>query len=52
MSQITEENYKSFKEKYEKAVSNGDTLFRFEGQQVLTRFAKYVIEYFSGLKKS
>ena len=42
---ITEENAHKFKELYEKAVSNSDETFVFEGQYVLTAYAKYMIKY-------
>jgi hypothetical protein len=42
---ITEHNYKQFKKSYLDAVKNKETVFYFDGQQVLTDYAKYVCEY-------
>ena len=42
---ITEENYQEFRKLYEKAVKEKEDIFMFQEQEVLTRFAKYVIEY-------
>ena len=39
------ENYKEFRKQYEKAVKEKEDIFMFQEQEVLTRFAKYVIEY-------
>lgn len=38
-------NFKKFKHLYLLAVTNGEVQFIFEGQEVLTAYAKYVIEY-------
>ena len=45
---ITEQNYDAFKKAYATAVSEGRTVFDFEGQQVLVSYAKYVCEYVEG----
>lgn len=42
---ITKENYPAFKKEYEKAVSSDEKVFWFEGQQVLTDYAKYLVQY-------
>ena len=42
---ITQENYPSFKEEYEKAVKEKVDAFWFEEQEVLTNYAKYVVQY-------
>lgn len=48
---ITKENIKAFKAAYNKAVKAELEVFIFEGQEVLTAYAKYVIEYFDTLTK-
>jgi hypothetical protein len=45
MGKVTHENYPQFREKYEEAVREEVDTFEFEGQQVLTSYAKYVVEY-------
>ena len=42
---FTPESYKLFKQEYDKAVSNHQTQFKFEGNDYLTVYAKYVCEY-------
>ena len=42
---ITEQNYKSFKKLYEKAVREKKEIFIFEGDKIVTAFGKYLIEY-------
>lgn len=49
---LTEENFESFKEEYEKAVDSDEESFMFEGQYILTRYARYVIEYMNIRKKT
>jgi hypothetical protein len=39
------------KEAYSKAVENEDLLFTFDGEQILTTFAKYLIEHLENVKK-
>lgn len=41
----------SYKEKYNQAVKAGQDQFIFQGQDVLTAFAKYHLEYLEGLVK-
>lgn len=48
---ITSENLEAFKEAYQKALDGGLAQFDFEGQKVLTAYAKYVIEYIENQKK-
>jgi hypothetical protein len=36
---------KEFKEAYEKAVKENKEVFIFEGKEVLTTYAKYIIKY-------
>ena len=43
---INLKNIWKFKTQYREAVSKGDELFVFEGNEVLTSYAKYVIQYF------
>ena len=42
---ITEENYQEFRKLYEKAVKEKQDMFIYQGQDILTNFAKYLIEY-------
>ncbi len=45
MAQVTEENIPSFIDAYNKAVEENQAYFTFEGQEILVKFAKYLIEY-------
>lgn len=45
MGVITQENYAEFKKCYEETKTKGESVFWFEGQQVLTDYAKYVVQY-------
>ena len=47
MKMINLNNISEFKQSYSKALTNGDDMFVFEGGDVLTSYAKYVIEYFN-----
>lgn len=40
-----EKTFKSFKQKYNKAVENKQEIFIFDNHEFLTSYAKYVIEY-------
>ena len=42
---FTEESFKKFKELYDKSEKDKVESFEFEGHQVFTLYAKYVIEY-------
>jgi hypothetical protein len=42
---FTPESFKKFKLKYKSAVENNQEMFVFEGNDFLTSYAKYVIEY-------
>ena len=46
MKMINLNNISEFKQSYNAALTNGDDMFVFEGSDVLTSYAKYVIEYF------
>ena len=46
MSEVTDKNIKQFIAEYEKAKAAGETMFNFNGHDVLIGYAKYVIEYF------
>lgn len=48
---ITVHNISKFKESYNLALVQKKEIFIFEGSEVLTSFAKYVIEYFDNLSK-
>jgi len=45
---ITDGKYPSFKKAYALAVSEGEHTFTFEGQDVITDYAKYVVMYVDG----
>jgi hypothetical protein len=36
-----------FEQAYQKAVKNNDTMFKFKNQDILTKYAKYLLEYFN-----
>jgi hypothetical protein len=46
---ISLENIDKFKLLYNDAVSKGNEIFIFEGKDVLTSYAKYVIEHFNNI---
>jgi len=52
MSAVTNENYDDFKKRYNQAVVEGRDKFSFDGTEVLTSFAKYLIEYVDEARKS
>ena len=43
--QWTKEMYVELKRQYENAVSNGSEQFEFQGVELLTTFAKYLLEF-------
>ena len=43
---ITVNNFNQFKKSYDLALNEGKEVFIFEGSEVLTDYAKYVIQYF------
>jgi hypothetical protein len=49
---ITIKNINNFKELYKSALNDNLESFIFEGQEVLTSYAKYVIEYFNIIIKN
>lgn len=50
MAKVTEDNYFRFKNLFVTAQTDGKLVFEFEGQQVLTAYAKYVCEYVDNLR--
>ena len=46
---INQQNISEFKKLYNGAVNEGKELFIFNGSEVLTDYAKYVIEYFDSI---
>lgn len=46
---ISREDIKELKKKYNEAVKNEETVFEFQGQQLLTTYAKYLIEYLENM---
>ena len=49
MGSLNSENSGVFVDAYRKAIDNNDEVFWFEGQQILTSYAGYVIEYLTNL---
>ena len=45
MGQVNKENISGFMDAYNKAVEENQVYFTFEGQDVLVKYAKYLIEY-------
>ncbi len=43
--EFTEEEFNTFKKEYNKALDNKDASFKFKGNEYVTDFAKYLIEY-------
>lgn len=43
--QVSREALSHFKREYEMACDRGAETFQFDGQEVLVRFAKYLLEY-------
>lgn len=43
--EFTAESFKRFKARYDEAVKKSEESFVFEGNEFLTAYAKYVIEY-------
>jgi len=39
------ENFKAFRKRYNEAIRDSENSFMFEGNEYLTSYAKYVIEY-------
>ena len=52
MNSITINDLPKFKKSYDLAVDGKKEIFIFKGSEVLTTYAKYVIEYFETLKVS
>ena len=47
---ISLDNLSEFKQSYDNAINEGEDMFIFEGTDVLTSYAKYVIQYFNLIK--
>jgi hypothetical protein len=45
---INEQELKTLKKDYDKAVEDGEQSFTFKGREVLVSYAKYMIEYLEG----
>lgn len=52
MNYVTQENQESFNSLYEKAIREEKESFDFEGQEILTSYAKYVIEFYESNKNN
>jgi len=50
MTFINDSNYPRFKRQYTAAVSSNSATFTFNGNLVLTAYAKYVCEYYDNFK--
>jgi len=50
MTFVTNENFKEFVELYKLAVKYNQKTFMFYGQEVLTNYAKYLIQYVESSK--
>lgn len=48
---FTPEKLELLKNEYQKAVTTGSEVFIFDGSEVLTAYAKYLIEYLSEVLK-
>lgn len=48
---INHENYKQLKKAYDKAVKDGVDQFIFEGSELVTKFAKYLLEHMRNVLK-
>lgn len=46
VAEISDNHYKEIKNLYEKAKSSGDKSFEFNGQELLTEYAKYLLQYY------
>jgi hypothetical protein len=42
---FNKESFKNFKKEYNSSVENNKEMFVFEGNEFLTSYAKYVVEY-------
>lgn len=42
---FTKQTFESLKQCYNKASKNNEEVFYFQGNQILTQYAKYLIEY-------
>ncbi|MFO7897772.1 MAG: hypothetical protein R6V58_01790 [Planctomycetota bacterium] len=47
---VSREDIKELKKRYNEAVKNGEEVFEFQRQQILTTYAKYLIEYLENLR--
>ena len=47
---ITEEQYNALKIKYEEAVNGNKEIFMFQGQEIVTVYAKYLLQHLKGKK--
>ncbi|MBW1672042.1 MAG: hypothetical protein JRJ45_00100 [Deltaproteobacteria bacterium] len=45
MASVNEKNYFEFKKLFVTAQTDGKLTFEFEGQQILTAYAKYVVQF-------
>ena len=48
---VSEDSYKKLKKAYEKAVKDGDGSFIFQHREILTAYAKYLLEYLNDTYK-
>jgi len=48
MASVTDRNYPEFKKSYTTALNSKRLTFDFEGQEILTAYAKYVCQFVDG----
>jgi hypothetical protein len=49
ITKFDQDSYDALKKAYDKAVKEEKTMFVYEGQDVLTSYAKYLLEYLKSL---
>ena len=52
LTQINEKQYEMLKRAYNKATKEGQEQFEIQGQPVLTKFAKYLLEYLENQRRA
>ena len=51
MSNISKSDLPVFKHAYNKAIEDNQTSFMFSGNEVLVKYAKYLLEYLENIEK-
>jgi predicted Zn-ribbon and HTH transcriptional regulator len=52
LTQLNEKQYEMLKRAYNKATKEGQEQFEIQGQPVLTKFAKYLLEYLENQRRA